>query len=102
MLPAPKPTGRPRKYCGGACRQADWVARQSQRDVQLTEHELVLARAQVDELHDHLYVLECAIEDAERDLATMGPRLSAKELEEVIHWLIENARPLLAQRLKPV
>ena len=45
------------------------MARQRAAELQLSENELVIARDQLDALHDELYVLACAVEDTERDLA---------------------------------
>lgn len=100
-LPEAKSTGRPRKYCSQACRQWDWVTRRGTRDVQITEAQLVLARSQVDALHDAVYVLSCAVSDADRDLAALGARPSAREVREILDWVLENARPLAAFRLRP-
>ncbi len=33
------------------------------------EHELVIARSELEELKDRLFVLQCAVDDAVRDLA---------------------------------
>ena len=66
--------GRPREFCSQRCRQWDWVARQRASELQLSEGELVIARAELDALHDDLYVLACAVDDAERDLGAAGAR----------------------------
>jgi hypothetical protein len=101
VLPAAKATGRPRRYCSASCRQWDWVTRRGSREVRLTEEELVVARTQVDTLHDQIYVLHCAIEDTERDLEALGDDASAPELRAILNWLVDNARPLADQRLRP-
>ena len=100
-LPGGQRTGRPRKYCSQACRQWDWVTRRGTREVRLTEEQLVLARTQVDALHDAVYVLSCAVDDAERDLAALGARPSARELREILDWVLANAKPLVGIRLRP-
>ena len=100
-LPEPKSTGRPRRYCTAACRQWDWVTRRGERAVQLTEQQLVLARAEVDRLHDAVYVLSCAIADTDADLAALGDDARAEELRGVLEWLLTNARPLGGLRLAP-
>jgi len=71
------------------------------RDVRLTEEQLVLARTQVDALHDAIYVLACAVEDAERDLGALGERPAPSDLREIVDWVIDNARPLLGLHLRP-
>ncbi len=72
------------------------MARSRAKDVGLAEHELIVAREQLDELYDRLYVLECAIEDVERDLTVSATRA---ELREAVGWLLEAARPLTELRL---
>jgi hypothetical protein len=62
----------------------------------LAESELVVTRAELDELHDLLYVLEAAVEDVERDLSSAT---TAAEYREAVDWLLDAARPLVARRL---
>lgn len=95
--------GRPRKYCSQACRQWHWVGRQRAAEIQLGEHELIVTTAELDAIHDELYVLACAVDDAERDLAALGDTGSsaeARELRQVVEWLLEAARPLRARELR--
>ena len=94
VLPARAGKGRPREFCSQRCRQWDWVARQRAAELALGEGELVVARATLDELHDDLYVLACAVDDAERDLAAAGSKPTAGELRDILDWLLEAARPL--------
>jgi hypothetical protein len=56
----------------------------------------VVTRAELDDLHDRLYVLEAAVEDVERDLASAT---SVAEHREAIEWLLEAARPVLRSRI---
>lgn len=86
--------GRPRRFCSQACRQWHWVGQQRARELQLREGELVVATAELDSLHDDLFVLACAVDDAERDLAASGTGANAAELREILDWLLEAARPL--------
>lgn len=81
--------GRPREFCSQRCRQWDWVSRQRAEELSLSENELVVARAELDELKDRLYVLQCAVDDARRDLA--APRQTVRSLHEVLDWVIEAA-----------
>jgi hypothetical protein len=60
----------------------------------LTEGELVVTKASLDELHDELYVLACAVDDVERDLAAAGDAPKASELRQALEWLLDAARPL--------
>lgn len=75
------------------------MARQRARELQLSDDELVLARSELDELHDELYVLACAVDDVERDLE--GPDVSASDVEEALRWLLAAARPLRDRELRP-
>jgi hypothetical protein len=54
----------------------------------------VIARATLDELHDELYVLACAVDDVERDLEAAGPSPSVAELRQALDWLLDAARPV--------
>jgi len=75
------------------------VVRQRARELELDEGELVVAKASLDELHDELYVLACAVDDVERDLAAAGPKPPAGELREILDWLLQAARPLRDREL---
>lgn len=92
--------GRPRKFCSQRCRQWHWVASQRAHELELSEGELVIAKATLDELHDDLYVLACAVDDAERDL-TNNTKPSAAELQDILTWLLEAARPLRDREVTP-
>ncbi len=101
VLPTQK-MGRPRVFCSQACRQWDWVGRQRARELQLNENELIVAKAALDELHDELYVLACAVDDVERDLVSAGDKRAAKDLDQMLAWLLEAARPLRDRELPGV
>jgi hypothetical protein len=75
------------------------VARQRARELELSEDELVIARSQLDDLHDELYVLACAVDDAERDLEAAGSRATVTELRDIVRWLLDAARPLRDREL---
>ena len=66
-------------FCSQACRQWDWVGRQRARELQLNEDELIITKAELDQLHDELFVLACAVDDVERDRSTAGTTPTAKE-----------------------
>ena len=74
------------------------MARQRAAELQLSENELVIARDELDALHDELYVLACAVEDTERDLAA-GGRRTVQQLTDALEWLLEAARPLRDREL---
>jgi hypothetical protein len=88
--------GRPRRFCRSSCRQRAYETRRRAAEVGLSETELVVARTRLDQLHDLLYVLECAVEDVERDLT---PTATRAEYREALDWLLEAARPLKDLRL---
>jgi hypothetical protein len=88
--------GRPAQYCRRSCRQRDYEARRRAAELGLGETELVMARAELDDLRDALYVLEAAVEDVDRDLEDAGD--DPQELRRALAWLLEAARPLLARR----
>ncbi len=75
------------------------MSRQRARELALSDGELVMARAELDTLHDDLFVLSCAVADTQRDLA--GSRLSTAELQDALRWLLEAAEPLAARRIAP-
>lgn len=91
-------TGRPRKYCSQACRQWDWVTRQRSAELRLSEEELVVTRAALDDLKDRIYVLSCAVEDVEDDLRPdVDPTM--RDFRKALEWLLEAARPLVREPL---
>lgn len=97
VLPTRSGPGRPKLFCSQPCRQWDWVSKQRARELQLSEDELIMVRSELDALHDDLYVLACAVEDTERDLA--GGHSTKSELERMLTWLLEAAKPLRDREL---
>jgi hypothetical protein len=69
----------------------DYQARRRHRELSLGDDELVVTRQELDRLRDDVYVLACAVEDVERDLAG---RPSAREIRTALDWLLDAARPL--------
>lgn len=100
VLPVQK-IGRPRTFCSQACRQWQWVGKQRANELQLSETELIVTKDELDQLHDELYVLACAVNDAERDLAAAGTKPDVRELKEIVDWLLDAARPLRDRELTP-
>lgn len=94
MLPEQTGPGRRRRFCSQRCRQWDWVARQRAAELELSEHELIIARDELDALHDDLYVLACAVQDAEADLEAAGIDPTVRDLQLIIANLIDAANPL--------
>ena len=99
-LPERQGPGRPREFCSQRCRQWDWVSRQRAHELQLSDGELVILRGELDELHDALYVLACAVEDTERDLAATTHH-TVNGLRGTLAWLLEAARPQRDRELSP-
>jgi hypothetical protein len=56
----------------------------------LSEGELVITRAELDGLRDRLYVLQCAVEDVEHDLAERGD--DPEDRERAFAWLLDAAK----------
>ena len=88
--------GRPPRYCRPSHRQRDYEVRRRSADLGLSETELVITRDALRQLQDRVYMLECAIEDVERDLAADdGP----DTLRQSLDWLLDAARPLITTRV---
>lgn len=98
-LPERQGPGRKRAFCSQRCRQWDWVSRQRAAELEISDGELVVARNELDRLHDDLYVLACAVDDTERDLAEAGSRVAAAELRTMLDWLLDAARPLRERQI---
>ena len=86
--------GRPRQFCSQACRQSDWVSRRRADVAQLGDGELIITKAELDGLHDELFVLACAVDDAQRDLAEAGRTATSRALREIVDALLDAARPI--------
>src|SRR4029078_3301052 len=99
VLPVQR-VGGLRVFCSQACRQWDWVGRQRARELQLGEDELIITKAELDHLHDDLYVLACAVDDVDRDKSAVGKSATARELGEMVSWLLEAARPIRDRELR--
>ncbi len=68
------------------------MAQNRAKELELGEGELVMARQELDLLHDALYVLACAVDDTERDLIDASD--DPQELHRIIRWLLDSAKPL--------
>lgn len=60
--------GRPRQFCKRSCRQRDYEARRRAAERGLDEDELIITRAELNELRDRLYVLGETLKDVQADL----------------------------------
>ena len=81
--------GRPREFCRRSCRQRHYEARRRATELGLGEHELVVARTELEGVRDRLYVLACAVADVERDV---DDTTAAPEVREALDWLLDAAR----------
>ena len=82
----------PKKFCSQRCRQWDWVSRQRAAELELSENELVVAREELDNLKDLIFVLQCAVNDVRADL--QSPRQTKDTYAEMVSWLLEAAEPV--------
>jgi len=92
--------GRPRRYCKRSCRQRDYEARRRAGELGLSEGELVIARDELEGARDRLYVLACAIEDVERDLADRGD--DPADVRRALDWLLDAARQAVVPALPSI
>ena len=100
MLPQQSSVGRPRLYCGQACRQRAYEQRTATAKAGLTGDVVLVTRAELDGLQDRLYQLRCALEDVQT-LLTERPTKAELErsLTEVLRstgrldrlWVSERA-----------
>ena len=70
-----------------------YLQRQRAADLGLGEAELIVTRRELDELRDAIYVVECAVEDVERDVTEAGD--DPGELKRSLDWLLQAVRPLI-------
>jgi len=91
--------GRPRRYCRQGCRQRAYEARLRSAELDLEPDDVVVGRAQLDDLAAALYCLQSALEDVDRDLAAAGD--DPAEVRLALTWLLDNARPLADLWLEP-
>ena len=85
--------GRPRRFCRRSCRQRDFEARQRLARHGIDESELIVARRDVNRLHDEIFVLSCAVVDAEADLHDAE---STADLRRIVSSLLAAARDVSA------
>lgn len=62
-LPDSDRVGRPRRYCGQACRQRAYERRTAAQRTGIPEDAVVLSAAEVGDLQDRLFQMRCAAED---------------------------------------
>ena len=90
-LPEQPKLGRTRRYCTQACRQRAYEQRHLRGRAGLPADAVVVARRDLDDLQDRLYLLRCAIEDVSTALAERATR---GELEGVARHVVSAAGDL--------
>ncbi|WP_344688697.1 hypothetical protein [Blastococcus jejuensis] len=86
VLPQQGSVGRPRMYCGQACRQRAYEQRAATSKAGLPGDVVLVSRAELDGLQDRLYQLRCALEDVQT-LLTEKPTKAELErsLSDLVH-----------------
>lgn len=86
-LSSPGSVGRPRLYCGQACRQRAYEQRSATAKAGLPGDVVLISRHELDGLQDRLYQLRCALEDTQT-LLTEQP--TKAELEHQLAELVRS------------
>ena len=87
VLPSQGSVGRPRLYCGQACRQRAYEQRSATAKAGLPGDVVLVSRTELDGLQDRLYQLRCAIEDVQ---TLLGERHTKAELERSLQDLVRS------------
>ncbi|SDO06396.1 hypothetical protein SAMN05660199_01245 [Klenkia soli] len=87
MLPVQESVGRPRLYCGQACRQRAYEQRSATAKAGLSPDVVLVTRTELDGLQDRLFQLRCALEDVQT-LLTEKP--TKPELERALSELVRS------------
>ncbi len=87
VLPQAGSVGRPRLYCGQACRQRAYEQRSATARAGLSEDVVLVKRAELDGLQDRLFQLRCALEDVQ---TLLGERHTKAELEQSLADLLHS------------
>ena len=91
--------GRPRTYCRQGCRQQAYLSRKLAAAHALSDDEVVMRRADLQELQDRLYVLQAALEDVAGDVdGATGP----DDVRTALDWLVSQAQPVAELWITPV
>ncbi|MBB5923451.1 hypothetical protein FHR81_004522 [Actinoalloteichus hoggarensis] len=81
-------TGRPRRYCGQACRQRAYERRSMVQRGGLPDDAVVLSATEITDLQDRLFQLRCAAEDV---LTGVEEGLDTEEMHRLAAELVETA-----------
>ena len=87
VLPQQGSVGRPRQYCGQACRQRAYEQRSATTRAGLSGDVVLVTRAELDGLQDRLYQLRCAIEDVQ---TLLSEKPTKAELERSLADLVRS------------
>jgi hypothetical protein len=87
VLPQQGSVGRPRLYCGQACRQRAYEQRAATAKAGLPDDVVLVTRAELDGLQDRLYQLRCALEDVQ---TLLTERPTKAELERSLADLVRS------------
>ncbi len=74
--------GRPRRYCGQACRQRAYEHRQLTTRVGLDPDAVVVSARDLQDLQDRLFQLRCAVEDVQTAIAEDAPRTELTQVSD--------------------
>ena len=100
VLPTQESVGRPRLYCGQACRQRAYEQRSATAKAGLSADVVLVTKAELDGLQDRLYQLRCAIEDVQTLLSEKPTKAELeRSLADLLHstgrldrlWVTERA-----------
>ena len=91
VLPEQGSVGRPRMYCGQACRQRAYEQRSATAKAGLSDDVVLVKSEERDGLQDGLYQLRCALEDVQTALTD---RPTKAELEGSLTELLLSTRRL--------
>ncbi len=87
VLPAQESVGRPRLYCGQACRQRAYEQRSATAKAGLSPDVVLVTRTELDGLQDRLFQLRCALEDVQ---TLLSERPTKAELEKSLAELVRS------------
>ncbi|WP_231502815.1 hypothetical protein [Blastococcus sp. URHD0036] len=87
VLPQQGSVGRPRLYCGQACRQRAYEQRTATAKAGLSGDVVLVTRAELDGLQDRLYQLRCALEDVQ---TLLSERPTKAELESSLAEVLRS------------
>ncbi|WP_346623608.1 hypothetical protein [Blastococcus montanus] len=87
VLPQQGSVGRPRLYCGQACRQRAYEQRAATAKAGLPGDVVLVSRAELDGLQDRLFQLRCALEDVQ---TMLEERPTKAELERALADLVHS------------